>query len=183
MSRGPSIKVKYWRYDDLRNVAQAFLERAHPGGEIPVPIEEIIELRYKLDIVPTPGLKPAFDIDGFISSDLSTIYVDEFVYESYLARYRFTLAHELAQQFQVSSQTIQKRIEHDNLWPENRNSYDLELVPPAKVPAGRIERVVDVWPLESNRCHFRSHRTPWLKVDANRPHRYRKLRSARSSIG
>jgi Zn-dependent peptidase ImmA (M78 family) len=35
-------------------------------------------------------------VDGFISGDLKTITVDEFVYESRLGRYRFTLAHELA---------------------------------------------------------------------------------------
>lgn len=46
--------------------------------------------------MPIPGLHQGFEIDGFTSSDLSTIYVDQFVYESRPGRYRFTLAHELA---------------------------------------------------------------------------------------
>ena len=43
-----------------------------------------------------PGLRDLLDIDGFISSDLTCISVDQFVLERFLNRYRFTLAHELA---------------------------------------------------------------------------------------
>jgi Zn-dependent peptidase ImmA (M78 family) len=42
-----------------------------------------------------PGLRDLLEIDGFISSDLSCITVDQFVLERRLNRYRFTLAHEL----------------------------------------------------------------------------------------
>jgi Zn-dependent peptidase ImmA (M78 family) len=49
-----------------------------------------------LDIIPTPGLHKGFDIDAFITSDLTSIFVDEFVYDSRPGRYRFSLAHELA---------------------------------------------------------------------------------------
>ncbi len=44
--------------------------------------------------MPVPGLKEAFEIVGFTSSDLSEITVDEYVYKSQANRYRFTLAHE-----------------------------------------------------------------------------------------
>ena len=63
---------------------------------IPVPIEEIVEFNFKIDIIPIPGLMSIDDIDGFISGDLSRISVDAIMYEHYLNRYRFTLAHELA---------------------------------------------------------------------------------------
>lgn len=83
-------------YDDLRRRAADFLRTHHPAGTIPVPIEEIVEFKYEIDIVPVPGLQEAFAVDGFISSDLQTITVDAFVYGHRPGRYRFTLAHELA---------------------------------------------------------------------------------------
>jgi len=45
--------------------------------------------------LPLPGLRDLLEVDGFISSDLSCITVDQFVLERRLNRYRFTLAHEL----------------------------------------------------------------------------------------
>jgi hypothetical protein len=90
------ISVPYLSYDQLRQVAAQFLQKYHPKGIIPIPIEEIIDLQFEIDIIPTPGLHKGFDIDAFITSDLSSIYVDEFVYDSRPGRYRFSLAHELA---------------------------------------------------------------------------------------
>lgn len=82
-------------YDDLRRRAEDFLQTYHPTGGIPVPIEEIVEFRFKIDIIPVPGLHEAFEVDGFISSDLKEITVDSFMYEHRPGRYRFTLAHEI----------------------------------------------------------------------------------------
>ena len=62
---------------------------------MPVPIDEIIEFTHGIDIVPFPNLQRDFDIEGFISGDLSSIYVDDFVFQTRLFRYRFTLAHEI----------------------------------------------------------------------------------------
>ena len=95
MAKQP-ISVPYQSYDYLGQVANEFLLKYDPAGNIPVPIEEIIDLKFEIDIVPTPGLHRGFDIDAFITSDLSCIYVDEFVYESRPGRYRFSLAHEMA---------------------------------------------------------------------------------------
>lgn len=67
----------------------------HPDGSVPTPIEEIAEIKCGLDIIPLPGLRDLLEIDGFISSDLSCITVDQFILERRLNRYRFTLAHEL----------------------------------------------------------------------------------------
>ncbi len=68
----------------------------HSEDTIPTPIEEIAEIKCGLNIIPLPGLRDLLDVDGFISSDLSSITVDQFVLERRLNRYRFTLAHELA---------------------------------------------------------------------------------------
>jgi Zn-dependent peptidase ImmA (M78 family) len=83
-------------YRDLRRRAGDFLRTHHPAGTIPVPIEEIVEFRYRMDIIPVPGLQDAFDVDGFISSDLKAITVDTSMQKHRPGRYRFTLAHELA---------------------------------------------------------------------------------------
>ncbi len=83
-------------YADLRRRAGDFLRTHNSTATLPVPIEEIIELRLGMDIIPIPGLHAAFEVDGFISSDLKSITVDEFVYQQRPTRYRFTLAHELA---------------------------------------------------------------------------------------
>lgn len=52
-----------------------------------------MEFRLGIDIVPMPGLHRLIETDGFITSDLKEIYVDEFVYVSRPGRYPFTLAH------------------------------------------------------------------------------------------
>ena len=95
MSNENNIKAPIFSYDEIRNHANHFLKQYHPSIEIPVPIEEIAEFQMGLNIVPIPGLLRTFDVDGFTSSDLSNIYVDEFIYSNRPGRYRFTLAHEV----------------------------------------------------------------------------------------
>ena len=90
------VKVEWLSEDKLRTHADSFLSRYHPSRSIPIPIEEIIDLALKVDIVPTPGLKRGFEVDAFISRDMATIYVDEYTYLNVLTRYRFSLAHEVA---------------------------------------------------------------------------------------
>ncbi|MBI1999774.1 MAG: hypothetical protein HYS69_00995, partial [candidate division NC10 bacterium] len=75
-------------YEGLRRRAGDFLRTHHPKGTIPIPIEEIVEFNYRIDIIPVPGLQEAFEVDGFISSDLKAITVDAFVYEHRPGRYR-----------------------------------------------------------------------------------------------
>lgn len=90
------IRAPSYRLSDLRLAAAKFLTEHHTEGTIPVPIEWIIEQRFQMDIVPVPGLNRGFQIDAYITSDLSEIRVDEDVYSSVETRYRFSLAHELA---------------------------------------------------------------------------------------
>ena len=83
-------------YDDLRGEAEGFLAKYHPARTIPVPIEGIIENDFLISIIPIPGLLNEFEIDGFISSNLEAISIDEFIYMRRERRARFTLAHELS---------------------------------------------------------------------------------------
>lgn len=76
------IKAPYYSYEDLRREADKFLGEYHPAGTIPVPIEQIVEFQFRVDIVPTPGLHQLLERDGFITSDLREIWVDQFVYDT-----------------------------------------------------------------------------------------------------
>jgi len=91
-----SLKIPRVDYGRLRLSAEKFLREYQAWGQIPVPIEEIIELRMGLDIIPLPGLQAGLDIDAFISSDFSSITVDAEVYAHKPHRYVFSLAHEIA---------------------------------------------------------------------------------------
>jgi hypothetical protein len=113
-----AFKAPFYRYEDLRRCAESFLMGYHPGREIPVPIEKIIELELCMDIVPMPGLGN-FDTVAYLSHNMNEIRVDEFVYNHRPNRYRFSLAHELGhrvlhaeayQQFKFSDLISWKRV-------------------------------------------------------------------------
>jgi Zn-dependent peptidase ImmA (M78 family) len=90
------VPVPRRSHEELRQEAELFLRQYRPSGEIPVPIEAIAELDMGLEIRPIRGLRERFSIDGYLSSDLMTIVVDESLLTRYPNRYRFTLAHEIA---------------------------------------------------------------------------------------
>ncbi len=81
-------------YNQIEQHAIDFLQAHDPDGTLPVPIELIVE-RMGIDIVPVPGLKRGYDLEGFTSCDRQAIYVDEQEPFNYETRYRFTLAHEV----------------------------------------------------------------------------------------
>jgi Zn-dependent peptidase ImmA (M78 family) len=92
-----SLPIQYLPYKDLRVISQDFLAKHHGKGSIPVPIEQIVEFDFGINIVPIQGLQRVYDIDAFISGDLESIYVDLGILESTSPyRYRFSLAHELS---------------------------------------------------------------------------------------
>ena len=87
----------YRSYDQLRSAADEFLKRYWPTGNVPVDVEHIVDVELRLDVVPVPYLLDDSEIDGLLSADRSTIWVDEAAFSNprLLYRYRFTLAHEL----------------------------------------------------------------------------------------
>jgi hypothetical protein len=91
-----TIKAPFLPVEKLREVADTFLGKYNSSGTIPVPIEQIVEFDFQIDIVPTPGLHDYFDIDSYPSSDLTEFHVDESIYKHQPKRYRFSLAHELS---------------------------------------------------------------------------------------
>lgn len=83
-------------YDDLRRLSEEFLEEFHGERTLPVPIEEIVEFDFEIEIVPMEGILDDLEVDAFLTSDLTQIYVDAFVLKHRYRRFRFSLAHELA---------------------------------------------------------------------------------------
>ena len=71
------LRVRRLSYNDIRRISEQFLREFHAERSIPTPIEEIAEFKCRLDIIPLPGLRDLLEIDGFISSDLSSITVDQ----------------------------------------------------------------------------------------------------------
>lgn len=82
-------------YEQIYQEAEKFLKDYHPGRTLPVPIHEIVDIKFGIHIVPKFMLEKHIGLVGFLSNDFSTIYVDENVHDYQEARFRFTLAHEI----------------------------------------------------------------------------------------
>lgn len=78
----PSFDPPILSYEDINNFAESFLKERNAENKIPVPIEEIVEFYFGIDIVPVPGLQIDYETDGFISGDLTTIFVDDYIYNN-----------------------------------------------------------------------------------------------------
>lgn len=90
------MRIPFLEEKELRRRARDFLSKHNPKGTIPVPIETIVEFGFRLDIVPVPGLLKDRGINGFLTSDRSSIFVDDSLLRVASTRYFFTLAHELS---------------------------------------------------------------------------------------
>ncbi|EKE21650.1 MAG: hypothetical protein ACD_7C00163G0003 [uncultured bacterium] len=87
-------KVSFISNEEIKNKADNFRLK-YWRNEIPVGIEEIVELKLKISIIPIPNLMSQCGLDAQITSDFSSIYVDQRNYENETSRFRFSLAHEL----------------------------------------------------------------------------------------
>jgi len=90
-----TLQVPYYSYSDIGEKVDAFFAQYYPSREIPIPIEEIIELKLQLHIYPFPRLYIDHRQNGFLSADRTTINVDQVQYDQYIDKFRYTLAHEL----------------------------------------------------------------------------------------
>lgn len=91
---GFSIKVRFLSYDQIAESTLEILKKYGYESTLPIPIEHIIDNILRINIVPFPNLFTDFEINAFVSSDLKTIYVDEYLYTNLDRQYRFTHAHE-----------------------------------------------------------------------------------------
>ena len=81
----------------IRDAADKFRNEYIFNYSIPVEIEHVIEATMGIRIIPLKNLQRDDSLEGFISLDFNSIYVDEDLYiddRSY-KRVRFTIAHEI----------------------------------------------------------------------------------------
>ena len=88
-------KVEWLKLSTIRERAEAFLSKHHPSRELPIPIDNIVDVKLRMDIVPLSDLKRNLGWDGFLSISLRAIHVDEYCLLHRPTRYNFTLAHEV----------------------------------------------------------------------------------------
>jgi Zn-dependent peptidase ImmA (M78 family) len=118
------IRVPYRSYREIGEISFAFLRRCELDQAVPVDIESILEFKLDIGIIPTPGFQHNHEVEGSLSLDMKTIYVDEHVYRSVETRYRFTLAHELGHI--VLHRNIFKGLEVDSIidWKRSYRMID-----------------------------------------------------------
>ena len=147
------IEVPILEYEAIKSKAEEFLSEYHPEGVIPVPIEKIVEFEFELEIFPIPNFRKEQNIDGCLAFHISTIYVDQYILENWINRYRFTLAHELAHFIlhkevlkECKAKSSEKVLEFIRSIPEGIHSlmefqaYDFAGL--VLVPTGHLERSI-----------------------------------------
>jgi hypothetical protein len=77
-------KPPYLSYDETHLSAEAFLNEHNPNRVIPVPIEEILDLKLKINIVILPDLIARITLDSYLEPDLKTIFIDQNVFKTLL---------------------------------------------------------------------------------------------------
>src|SRR3989344_7977184 len=90
-----NITLQCLSYKRIGEIADQFLTNYHPRNSLPIPIEEIAEQKLNLKIHEQINLKKDYDVDGFLISDLTAIFIDFDLYMNFENRTRFTIAHEI----------------------------------------------------------------------------------------
>lgn len=90
-----NLSIQRLSYYKIGQIANEFLKKYHPDFLLPIPIEEIAEQKLKLKITQRMDLKKDYDVEGFLISDFTTIFVDFNMYLKHENRTRFTIAHEV----------------------------------------------------------------------------------------
>lgn len=91
----PNSRIKYLTWNSLKKEAGNFLFSFNPENIVPVPIEDIAELKLGIKVFPIPGLQDIIPAESFLCSDLSQIVMDNWIYLHNENRCRFTYAHEI----------------------------------------------------------------------------------------
>lgn len=90
-----SLKPPFLSYKKIGVIADQFLSKYYPTLTLPIPIEEIAESKLGLIITQEMNLKKDFDVDGFLTSDLTIIFIDFDLYLKHENRTRLIIAHEV----------------------------------------------------------------------------------------
>lgn len=130
---------------DIWEAAEDFRRKyVDPVDTIPVPMEEIIEFKLGLTMIPLQRLKSLGDIEGFLSCNLKTIYVDADTYNDprYENRLRFTFAHEVGHLVLHAEEIKKMRYRNSEDWIKHNIGNETDTIDwfekQAKQFAGRL---------------------------------------------
>ncbi len=109
-------------FPQIREIADKFRNDYIFNYSIPVDIELVIEATMGISIIPIGNLQHDCDMEGFISRDFRSIYVDEKMYidDRYYKRVRFTIAHEIGHLVLHRSNIDMVRFSSDDEWKNFR---------------------------------------------------------------
>lgn len=108
--------------DKIREEEENFRQVHIFTTDLPVDIEHVIESTMGIRIIPIESLQKHCDMEGFISKDYSSIYVDEFLYtdDRYYKRVRFTIAHEIGHYVLHRSAIDDQKFSNEEEWMKFR---------------------------------------------------------------
>ena len=113
-------------FNHIRQQAENFRQQhVKPKTLVPVPMEDVVELDLKIQIIPIIGLHGRIDVDGFLTNNLKAICVDYDMYmdERRSSRLRFTLAHEVGHLVLHKEQIQQCRFRTPEDWIHFREDF------------------------------------------------------------
>ena len=104
--------------DKIREEAERFREDHIFSTNLPVDIEHVAEAALGIHIILIESLQKECDMEGFISKDFKSIYVDEYLYKDdrYYKRVRFTIAHEIGHYVLHRSTIDSQKFEDETDW-------------------------------------------------------------------
>jgi Zn-dependent peptidase ImmA (M78 family) len=125
MDSGKIISRKLTR-EQIRDEAENFRKAYIFSEDLPVDIERIVEAILSISIIPEKSLQKSCDMDGFITKDLKSIYVDEDLYmdDRYYKRVRFTIAHEIGHYVLHRGAIENQKFEGEEDWVKFRMNID-----------------------------------------------------------
>lgn len=118
-----NLPIQRLSYKKIGEIADNFLLQHHPILSLPIPIEEIVEQKLNIKISEKADLRKDYDVEGFLTSDLTTIFLDFDMYIKYENRARFTIAHEVGHL--VLHGEIFKKLNINSIEKLNKFSIDL----------------------------------------------------------
>ena len=159
MSAGSlSTSPPRWNYAQVREISEKFLQKHHPNLKLPIPIEEIVEINLGINLDTVPRLKEEFDIDGFIHSNFQAITIDDYIFNTFEERARFTVAHEIGhavlhkniyEQFNIKTKEDYRKFQNsvpdlDQKWLEiQANTFAGCLLVPSKPLKEAVKDIID----------------------------------------